>query len=76
MGRYNENRLAGQRYCAPPQPRLQAFVTIVLTIGMCPAAWADEISDIRAGEQLASKVGSYSFGEGRLAKAGRAAIVR
>ena len=36
--------------------RLRNFVTIAPTIGMCPAAWADEISDIRAGQELASKV--------------------
>lgn len=36
--------------------RLRAFVTIVLTIEMCPDVWADEASDIRAGQELASKV--------------------
>ena len=32
--------------------RLRAFVTIVLTIEMCPDVWADEASDIRAGQEL------------------------
>ena len=36
--------------------RLRAFVTIVLTIEMCPDVWADEARDIRAGQELASKV--------------------
>ena len=36
--------------------RLRTIVTIALTIGMCPDAWADEASDIRAGQELASKV--------------------
>ena len=36
--------------------RLRAFVTIGLTMGMCPDVWADEASDIRSGQELASKV--------------------
>jgi cytochrome c2 len=36
--------------------RMRTIVTIAVTIGMCPDAWADEASDIRAGQELASKV--------------------
>ena len=61
--------------------RPRTFVTIAQTIGMCPDSWADEASDIRAGQELASKVCSPchvvaerpgpTFAE--IAKGGRAA---
>jgi hypothetical protein len=52
--------------------RLRALVTIGLTIGMCPDVWADEASDIRSGQELASKVCSPchggACGPGRLSR--------
>jgi mono/diheme cytochrome c family protein len=34
-------------------------VVIAVSIGTCAAAWADEASDVRAGQELAEKVCSH-----------------